>query len=403
MNILFINDIPFNPRYGGIERVTDVLARELQARYGYNIYYLSFQIDSGQPYAYPAKMFVLPNPDDVNNSRHFVLEIVEKFKIDIIVNQRGQFSYISDIIPSCGAKVVSVIHSQPSAWVKMTLLTLFNYRPQTLAGIIKYIIKVLLYPFVYYYSKRQMEKIYSRQYTEILNKYDALVLLSEKYKEELQELLHKDVSLYNIVGIPNPNTYQTPQWNFNKKDNIILYVGRLDKTEKAPIRLLYLWKKIYKKFPNWKLILVGDGNYMKTMRQFVGDNVLERVYFEGQQTDLVPYYEKASFVCLTSNCEGWGMALTEGMQHGCVPFTFNSYGAATDIMQDMISGCLIKPYNLRQYQARLVHLMKNDSLREEMSYQAYLKVQEFNATRVVSRWNDLFIKLIGIPMSEASL
>ena len=40
MNILFVSDQPFNPAYGGIERVTDLIVRELLRRGGYEITYL---------------------------------------------------------------------------------------------------------------------------------------------------------------------------------------------------------------------------------------------------------------------------------------------------------------------------------------------------------------------------
>lgn len=61
MNILFCNDIPFNPRYGGIERVTDLIVREL-LKYGYNIYYLSGKVSKTEilNYSYPVKLYQLP-------------------------------------------------------------------------------------------------------------------------------------------------------------------------------------------------------------------------------------------------------------------------------------------------------------------------------------------------------
>ena len=59
MKLLFVNNIPFNPIAGGIERVTDVLAKELIKR-GHRVYYLCAKIDaSGQcllNYDYPAKI-----------------------------------------------------------------------------------------------------------------------------------------------------------------------------------------------------------------------------------------------------------------------------------------------------------------------------------------------------------
>ena len=174
---------------------------------------------------------------------------------------------------------------------------------------------------------------------------------------------------------------------------MILYVGRLDRIEKSPLRLIKIWEKLYKKHPDWKLVLVGGGEYMGTMVNYVNSHHIRRVYFEGSQTDVLSYYQKASFICLTSNYEGWGMALTEGMQYGCIPFTFNSYGAASDIIEDKVSGCLIRPFSLRDYAKRLSKLMQDEALRVQMSREAQKKVQEFDSENVVAMWDGLFKSL----------
>ena len=49
MNILFVNDIPFNPIGGGLERVTDSLSKELVKR-GYTIYYLCDKVRDSKLY-----------------------------------------------------------------------------------------------------------------------------------------------------------------------------------------------------------------------------------------------------------------------------------------------------------------------------------------------------------------
>lgn len=171
---------------------------------------------------------------------------------------------------------------------------------------------------------------------------------------------------------------------------MILYVGRLDKIEKVPLRLIKIWERLYKKHPDWELVLVGSGEYMDTMVSYVKTHCVDRVYFEGSKMNLTHYYQKASFVCLTSNYEGWGMALTEGMQYGCIPVTFNSYGAASDIIEDGVSGCLIRPFSLRQYAKCLSKLMKDEALRTKMSNEAYKKVCEFDSENIVQKWDALF-------------
>ena len=62
MNILFVSDQPFNPAYGGIERVTDLIVRELLRRGGYEITYLCEKVkdQSIMEYDYPVKGVSLP-------------------------------------------------------------------------------------------------------------------------------------------------------------------------------------------------------------------------------------------------------------------------------------------------------------------------------------------------------
>ena len=67
-----------------------------------------------------------------------------------------------------------------------------------------------------------------------------------------------------------------------------------------------------------RAILVGDGRDGKMLRELAGELGLERVSFEGMQTDVRPYYAEASVLCLTSETEGWPLTLTEGQANGCI-------------------------------------------------------------------------------------
>ena len=156
------------------------------------------------------------------------------------------------------------------------------------------------------------------------------------------------------------------------------------------MRIIKIWQKLYRKHPDWKLQIVGDGPERSRMEAYVKSKGIERVEFEGAQTNVEQYYKKASFVCLTSQFEGWGMTLTEGMSFGCIPFTFNSYGAASDIVDDNINGCLVSPFDLNEYAEKLSYLMCNANQRKRMALEAQIKVQQFSVSNVVDKWETLF-------------
>ena len=64
MNIAFIYFRPFVPEYGGVERVTDILAKELIKK-GHNVKYLSFyKLDTD--YKLPVENYYFPNQEYIN-------------------------------------------------------------------------------------------------------------------------------------------------------------------------------------------------------------------------------------------------------------------------------------------------------------------------------------------------
>ena len=81
-NILFINERPFNPILGGIERVTDVITKALLAKGQYSVYYLCGKINDNETeylnYDFPAILYTLPEDRLFASEKN--IEFIEKFK-----------------------------------------------------------------------------------------------------------------------------------------------------------------------------------------------------------------------------------------------------------------------------------------------------------------------------------
>ena len=82
------------------------------------------------------------------------------------------------------------------------------------------------------------------------------------------------------------------------------------------------------------------------------------------------------------------MVLTEGMQYGCTPMTFNNYGAVYEIADDGRNGCLISTFSLKHYRNRLVELMSEDKNHNVMLVDSKEKEEEFSVENVVNKWED---------------
>lgn len=397
MNILFVNDIPFNPIGGGLERVTDIITKELVKR-GYVVFYLYGKLLPSQTYLldyeFPALLYQLPNYDLFDNAEnvHFYKQLQRDLKIDVVINQRGLGGWFNSMLSITQTKLVSVIHSRPDGDIIVFLNNLLELTAPPYIVIKRFIKRIFLIVVASYWKKKAMLEL-REKYNELTRYSDVIVALSKKDIDIYKKII--DVTHQTrLVAIPNPNTFTLNELSIEAKKKCVLYVGRLNKAEKEPIRLLKVWKMLNKTHKDWCLKFVGDGNEKNKMQEYVKSHGLRNVVFVGRQTDVASYYNEASFVCLTSNYEGWGMALTEGMQYGCVPFTFNNYGAAFEIIDDGLNGCLIPAFNLKKYASRLSELMQDENKRKKMSKAAMIKVKKFSVENVVNQWEDLFQSLV---------
>lgn len=393
MKILFVSDSPFNPIVGGLERVTDVLTKELQKR-GHSVFYLCAKINPSKSdllaYEYPAPLYQLPEYGLFDNAQNgaYYKSLQQSLNIDIVINQRGLGGWFNSLLPLTEAKLVSVIHSIPDGDIKIFLNNLIQKTTPPFLKI-KKIAKRLTLPILRLYWRKRALLEQKVKYQELAYYSDAIVTLSSKDGTLLQSQIENE-NLTRIISIPNPNTFEETQVVADKKQRVLLYVGRLTKAEKEPIRLLKIWRHLHNCYPDWQLKIVGDGEAKDSMEKYVATQHLENVVFEGRKSDVAKYYREASFVCLTSNFEGWGMALTEGMQYGCIPCTFNNYGAAFEIIDDGVNGCLIPAFDLKNYADRLSELMSNDQKRIQMAQVSIQKVAKFSVENVVDKWEHLF-------------
>ena len=393
MNILFINNLPFNPSLGGIERVTDILTKYLIKNKNHNIFYLSGYVDKIEmlQYDFPVPMHTFPEEGLFTSPKNieYYNDFIESNNINLIINQRGLEFNFNNSLEIKNVKKITVLHSTPNAYLKSYAKVL--RKPYKFEDYIKNFIKILLYPFFVYRNKEKSFKKFEKHYNYLANNSDVIVLLSEHYITEFLSFNIKNK--IPIYSIPNPNTYEVLSDKCIEKEKIILFVGRLESQDKNPLQLLRIWNKLHIKYPDWKLLFVGDGPELPKMKSYIQTNKISNVYFEGNKKNVLDYYKKASFVCLTSNYEGWPMALIEGMTAGCVPYTFNSFKAATDIIDDGINGYIINSFNLEEYAHKLSILMENNSKRKQIAKEAQIKVKQFEPQVIMQKWEELFYNL----------
>ena len=383
MNIVFAYPTGLNPQKGGVERITDIIAKILLKR-GYTIFYLNWKREQDN-YEYPVPVIDLPssNLEDPNN-----LEVYNRFlkenRIDVIINQHGLYegTYFLSQVKVQNVKIISVLHSDPFGYYNHLFADLMTLRDSSIKEKVKRVARFFLY--------RKVKKIIHRSlvnhYTFIQEHPQYDCLLSESYKERLEE--YCDLPDNYFISIPNPNTYENIEI-IPHKEPILLFVGRLDNRSKKLFTLIDIWYRLCKLYPQWKLIIVGDGPDKDVLINKAKD--ISNIEFKGYQ-DPREYYEKASIFCMTSIFEGFPMCLTEALQFGCVPIAFDSFSAVYDIIKPGETGELVKSFDKKEYVGKLIHLIDDETYRKKLSKNAFQYVKRYDIANILPKWIELIEK-----------
>lgn len=380
MNILFTSSTPFHPLRGGVGRVTDTLCKELQKR-GYQVFYLNadWVAEERKKYKYPAPVTILPikNIDDAQCVISYKKYLTEN-KIDVVINQDALYVDFYNNVGDLPIKVISVIHNNPLMNYNHLLNDLLTLRNNSLLERMKRIVRCLLYLRV----KKQLKEYIDKRFGNIILSSDKILMLSPYYVQSLKNFGISAENKFDYVY--NPNSFPLQTSLFKKKKEII-YVGRLDNRSKKVGRLIKVWSKVGKKYPDWNLTIVGDGPDRNQLEVLKKKYQVGNLTFEGFQSP-IEYYKRASIICMTSSFEGFPMVLVEAMQFGCVPIAFDSFEAIHDVIIPEKTGELVKPFKIKDYINKLSNLIDDDTKRTTMSDAASMYVARFDVKTIADRW-----------------
>lgn len=379
MNILFVYPTPFNPIKGGVERVTFLLAREFVGR-GHQVFFLHNYHSDHIDFPFEVKIDYFPYEEfsDIRNIEWYH-DYLKNNNIDIVINQCGQFGDSKLYCNTGGySKVISVAHMSPEINLNCLFSEISRLRGDgNPLEPIKRIVRVLIYPYIYHKEKQLLK----RHYNWIADKTDRFVVLSKRFFTDLRRLSNADL---HLAAISNPLSF-IPCLPV-QKDNIVLWVGRMDK-QKRPDLMIKIWRKA--KLNNWRLIMIGDGKLMaKTKKEAIGIENIELIGF----SDPLPYYRKAKILCMTSGHEGFGMVLTEAMSQGCIPMAFSSFSSVHDIIPD--TERLVRPFCVKEFVKKLRTLANNADF-NQWAVRCVEDSKQFEIKAIVNQWENLFNELVS--------
>lgn len=382
MNILFVLQ---SLDMGGVEVVTAILANKFVSE-NHQVYVFAFEKRSGkvlERFVKEVKVTIGGIYKDSSENVDRLRQLFIDRNIEVVINQWGlpliPIKTVSRAKAGLTVRIISVFHNDP----------LQNGRIQGVESQIlktdNLIVKLLL---------RCKKQIY-RCITGFAMRYiyqhsDVFEVLSPTFVSHFQiftwlKKTPKLVVQTNPITINNEGFVYNP--NLKKKE--IIYVGRVDYTQKRVSRVIETWAQLEHLFPEWSLTIVGDGEERGNLEQIVKEQKLQHVSFEGFQQPR-PYYERASILVLASEFEGFPLVLAECMSFGVIPVVYGSYSAVYDIIEDGKDGIIVskttKGFNAAMMAERCRGLMENEKKLKTMALAAIEKSKNYSIDKIYEQW-----------------
>lgn len=161
---------------------------------------------------------------------------------------------------------------------------------------------------------------------------------------------------------------------------ILLTVGRMDASEqlKGIDDVIRVLPSLMKKVPGTSYVIVGDGDDRPRLQRLAEEMKVEKqVHFIGSPGDqeLMRYYDACDIFVMPSRQEGFGLVFLEAMACG-KPVIGGSYGGATDVVVDNVTGFLVSHGDVSSLEDRLVRLLQDEELCRRMGEAGRGRVKE---------------------------
>jgi glycosyltransferase involved in cell wall biosynthesis len=213
----------------------------------------------------------------------------------------------------------------------------------------------------------------------------AVVALSKKQAEWFKPMSSR------VVVMPNPVRACKGNQNFQAKRTFTAVgAGRLS-FEKGFDLLLTAFAKVYKEYPEWNLIIYGEGPKRPALERQIHELKLSgRVQLPGLTTNLTANLRTAGYFVLSSRREGLPNVLIEALACGCPVVATNCTDSISKIVQHKWNGLLIPSEDTYSLASALRQIMEDAELRRILEANGPVSVSRFDIDSIVDDWEKLF-------------
>lgn len=241
-----------------------------------------------------------------------------------------------------------------------------------------------------------------------LKKVSKIVTVSENNKKILAELYPQEKVKIKVIH----NGLDTTWWQsqllrftdldrrkikeelFLARENTLIIISIAELHERKGLKyLIEAIPEVASKFPNIKLVIVGEGPERNELKKLIKKLKIENhVILTGRQKEIPKLLKSSDIFVLPSRREAFGFVLLEAMITG-LPVIASNTGGIPEIIDDKKNGLLCEPENSSAITETLIDLIEHPEKREKFSTTAKKILHEkFDAKKMAEEYEKIYKK-----------
>ena len=188
-------------------------------------------------------------------------------------------------------------------------------------------------------------------------------------------------------GIIIPNFFIPIAEQRRERKNKMISLGRITH-QKGYDFLVDIWKLVDEKISGWELEVYGNGSDFEVIQdRILKSNFKNPMRLLNAIDEVDQVLSESSIYLMSSRFETFPMVLLEAMSHGLPTVSFDCISGPRSILTKDEDGFIVPTFDIEASAKKIVFLVDNPSIREEMSFKAIENVKRFNPRVVMDMWN----------------
>ncbi|MCM8816238.1 MAG: glycosyltransferase [Candidatus Omnitrophica bacterium] len=222
----------------------------------------------------------------------------------------------------------------------------------------------------------------------ICNSYSVM----ERYRSVLGNISRKLVVIRNGIEF---QTFETDKSGSKRKNEKIVFTASRLSPEKGIRFLIESARIVLRQKENVKFLIAGEGPLMTELKYLADRYGIEKQFiFLGYKNDIQNFIEKSDVVVLPSLWEGLPNLVLEAMAMR-KPVVATNVGGTSEVVKDGITGFLVNPGDIQQMAEKIILLLSDEKLAEEIGKKGYEFVKgNFDVCLMVYGYRSLYETLL---------